>query len=457
MTSLCPEEFNISIIEDGFSARDFMNQRIEELDKAGNRDAFHTADLDNILEKHLRWVENLPRVVPFYAVKCNNSRPILALLANLGACFDCASQSEIQQILSLGVTPDRIIYANPCKQESHIKYACIHGIQMMTFDSEDELDKISRCHDNGKLVLRIGVDDSRSFLRLNSKFGARLQDCCRLLERARELCLEVVGVSFHVGSGCRDPQAFRDAISASRRIFNMGIELGFKMNLLDIGGGYPGSKTFNPKFEEFADVIKFALNDFFPDDTGVQVIAEPGRYYVASACTLAVNVIGKKVLTDKSSNKNADDDDIRAERIIMYYVNDGIYGSFNCILFEYELCFLTCWKKQVLSGHKYPSIIWGQTCDSLDNLVEHCVLPELETGDWLLVDEMGAYTSVVATKFNGFKEADTHFVMTQASCFKVINGVRGIGPLNQSKRAGNVRPSFNKSGARRQQQRQQQH
>ncbi|XP_030626659.1 ornithine decarboxylase-like [Chanos chanos] len=417
MTSFCPKTLNISVIEDGMSALDFMNQRIEKFKKLGNRDAFHTADLGDILEKHLRWVENLPQVIPFYAVKCNNSRPILALLADLGACFDCASQSEIQQILSLGVTPDRIIYANPCKQESHIKYACIHGIQMMTFDSEDELDKISRCHDNGKLVLRIGVDDSRSSLRLNSKFGARLQDCCRLLERARELCLEVVGVSFHVGSGCRDPQAFRDAISASRKIFNMGIELGFKMNLLDIGGGYPGSKTFNPKFEEFADVIKFALNDFFPTDTGVQVIAEPGRYYVASACTLAVNVIGKKVLTDKSSNKNADDD-MRAAGIFMYYVNDGIHGSFNMddvanpkILYPQ--------KKQALSCHKYPSIIWGPTCDSLDNLVEHCVLPELETGDWLLVDDMGAYTSVMGSKFNGFKEGDTHFVMTQASWRKM--------------------------------------
>ncbi|CAL8291556.1 unnamed protein product [Gadus morhua 'NCC'] len=109
-------------------------------------------------QKHLRWARALPRVTPFYAVKCSNSISVVRTLASLGCGFDCASKT----IESLGVAPSRIIYANPCKQASQIKYASAHGVQKMTFDSEVELLKVARCHENAKLVLRIATDDSNS-------------------------------------------------------------------------------------------------------------------------------------------------------------------------------------------------------------------------------------------------------------------------------------------------------
>lgn len=74
-----------------------------------------------------------------------------------------------------------------------------------------------------RLVLRIATDDSKAVCRLSVKFGALLKSCRGLLERAKELGLDVIGVSFHVGSGCTDPQTFSQAISDARCVFDMGV------------------------------------------------------------------------------------------------------------------------------------------------------------------------------------------------------------------------------------------
>ncbi|MCI4382449.1 hypothetical protein PGIGA_G00015070 [Pangasianodon gigas] len=294
----------LTFLEEGFCARDIVEQKINESTSSDDKDAFYVADLGDVLKKHLRWARTLPRVTPFYAVKCNDSRPVVETLATLGAGFDCASKTEIQLVQSLGVEPSRIIYANPCKQVSQIKYASAHGVQMMTFDSEVELMKVARSHDNAKLVLRIATDDSKAVCRLSVKFGATLKSSRLLLERAKELGLDIIGVSFHVGSGCTDPQTYAQAIADARYVFDMGAELGYSMTLLDIGGGFPGSDDSKLKFEEITAVINPALDKYFPADCGVRIIAEPGRFYVASAYTLAVNIIAKKVNMKEQSGSD---------------------------------------------------------------------------------------------------------------------------------------------------------
>uniref|UniRef100_A0A672RAR2 ornithine decarboxylase n=1 Tax=Sinocyclocheilus grahami TaxID=75366 RepID=A0A672RAR2_SINGR len=217
---------------------------------------------------------------------------------------------------------------------------------MMTFDSEVELMKVARCHDNAKLVLRIATDDSKAVCRLSVKFGATLKCSRLLLERAKELGLDVIGVSFHVGSGCTDPETYSQAISDARYVFDMGAELGYNMTLLDIGGGFPGSENTKLKFEEIAAVINPALDKYFPVDCGVRIIAEPGRYYIASAYTLAVSIIAKKVIMKEQSS--SDEEDWANDRTLMYYVNDGVYGSFNCILYDHAHVLPTLHKKNLI-------------------------------------------------------------------------------------------------------------
>jgi ornithine decarboxylase len=165
---------------------------------------------------------------------------------------------------------------------------------MMTFDREIELMKVARAHPKAKLVLRIATDDSKAVCCLSVKFGATLKTSRLLLERAKELNIDVIGASFHVSSGCTDPDTFVQAVSDARCVFDMGTEVGFSMHLLDIGGGFPGSEDTTFIFEEITSVINPALDKYFPSDSGVRIIAEPGRYYVTSAFTLAVNIIAKK-------------------------------------------------------------------------------------------------------------------------------------------------------------------
>uniref|UniRef100_A0A672YKM2 ornithine decarboxylase n=1 Tax=Sphaeramia orbicularis TaxID=375764 RepID=A0A672YKM2_9TELE len=351
---------------------------------------FHVANLDDLHQKHIRWLRTLPRVKPFYAVKCNSTPAVIRMLSTLGTGFDCASKGEIELVLSLGVTPEKIIFAHTTKPQSHIKYASTRGVDMMTFDCEEELLKISACHTRAKLVLRIAVDDSKSAIRLSQKFGTKLSVVKKLLERCKELDLEVIGVSFHVGSGCTDSLAYRQAIEDARHVFDT-VLLGFQMRLLDIGGGFPGNEGFQIQFDEFSKVINEALDEFFPADSGVQVIAEPGRYYVDSAFTLAVNVFAKKVVMDDVT------------RIRGVYNVDGVFGSLNCLIND----------PVVESGEKrYRSIIWGPTCDSLDRVTATYWMPEVQVGDWLLIDNMGAYTVCCSSDFNGFEKAHIYPVLS---------------------------------------------
>merc|ERR1711976_816304 len=131
-------------------------------------------------------------------------------------------------------------------------------------------------------------DDSKCQCPLSMKYGAPPKDCGKLLEAAKQLALNVVGVSFHVGSGCYDATAFSAAVAAARTVFDISKDYGFDFELLDIGGGFPGDKSAKISFQEICASLRPALDLYFPEGSGTRIIAEPGRYFVASAFTLAV-------------------------------------------------------------------------------------------------------------------------------------------------------------------------
>ncbi|KAJ8289510.1 hypothetical protein GJAV_G00002150 [Gymnothorax javanicus] len=421
MSIFSTEDIGFTFLEKGSSVEDFIRQKTEELSERGSLDAFFVVDLGEILRKHLRWVRAMPRVKPFYAVKCNNERPVVKTLALLGTGFDCASQPEVELMKSLDVDPSRIIYANTIKQVSHLKYAADYGIEMMTFDTVAELHKIATYHKNAKLVVRIFADNSDSMIELSNKFGARLEKCPMLLEAAKSLGLSVIGVSFHVGSLCTNPDAYRKAIKDCRKVFDMGAKLGYSMNLVDIGGGFPGYDIPDLfVFQEFANVINKSLEKHFPDPA-VQVIAEPGRYYPASSFTLATNIIGKKV----AMKRHDDDDDEERDRM-MYYVNDGIHMSFRFAMFPKAYVLPGPVKKHTLKEATYPSTIFGQTCDGHDQILEKYRLPNLEIGEWLLFYNMGAYTVTLFTDFNGFRKPDIHYMISEEAWHRIQQIAAGV-------------------------------
>lgn len=328
-------------------------------------------------------------------MKCNPDTEVLRLLAALGTGFDCASKAEIEQVLALGVDPSRIIYAQPCKTKSYVRYAAQHGVKQMTFDNADELYKTKAHFPDAELFLRILTDDSSSLCRLSLKFGASLDYTEELLKLAKDLDLNVVGVSFHVGSGASDPQSFAKAVQDSRIVFDQATDVGFELKTLDVGGGFSGDT-----FEAMAHVLSEALEEYFPPS--VRIIGEPGRYYVSSAFTLACNIIARRDIQDPTSLLTS----------YMLYLNDGVYGNFSSIIFDHQHP-----SPRILSKNKngrndtlIDYSIWGPSCDGIDLISGACTLHGLlDVGDWLYFEDMGAYTKCSATKFNGF--TDSHEVI----------------------------------------------
>ena len=351
------------------------------------------------------------------AVKCNPDAKVLRLLAALGTGFDCASKWEIEQVLGLGLAPERIIYAQPCKTNSYVRFVKSVGVKQMTFDNADELYKIARLFPDAELFLRIMTDDTSSLCRLSMKFGAPLDTTDSLLALARELKLNVVGVSFHVGSGASDPLAYLQAVHDAHRVFQQARTHGYELRVLDVGGGFCGAT-----FEAMAAVLRSALDDYFPAHSGVAIIAEPGRFYVASAFTLACNVIARRTVEDPTL----------ACRSYMVYVNDGLYGNFSSIMFDHQHPVPRVLRSAGQVLYDEPSAgpcglgmadaiadvpganaaddgcgieysIWGPTCDGIDRIAESVRFDHvLDVGDWLYFEDMGAYTKCSATTFNGF-------------------------------------------------------
>ncbi|GAA5964600.1 hypothetical protein JCM21900_002655 [Sporobolomyces salmonicolor] len=401
--------------------------------EAHGENAFFVADLAEVYRQHMRWMKELgERVMPFFAVKSNPDPYVLRLLAALGLGFDCASQPEIAAVLNLpgSPSPSRIIYANPCKAASFIRHAAKNGVDCMTFDNGDELVKIKKHHPASKMVLRILTDDSSSLCRLGLKFGAPLGEVRGLLRQAKQLNVDVVGISFHCGSGCKDPALFGDAIRRARWAFDVGKEEGFDFELLDIGGGFEDAN-----FEEIAAVLREAIAEHFPLDhtgNGVRIIAEPGRFYVCRAFELATNIIAKRAARggtndEESMMEGVDmDDDEDVKPTVMYYINDGVYSSFNSLMFDHQVVFphVLTLAEEFQSSAVTPATavpgavfeecsIWGPTCDSIDCVQSKAILPTnlVKVGDWLRWDNMGAYTICAASQFNGFRRSDVRYTI----------------------------------------------
>lgn len=433
-----------SILND--SVKDVIVARLD----SQQEDAFAVCDLAEVRSQYKRWTQQLPRVEPFYAVKCNSDANIVRELVNLGIGFDCASRAEIDLVLSFGVSPSKIIYANPCKQPSHIRHAAAMGVMLTTVDNADELRKLAQHHPHVGVVFRLLPDDSSAVCRLGNKFGAKVDDMPELLKLAKELNLNVVGTSFHCGSGCRDPNAYADAVHRARKVFDMAESLGLPaLKMLDIGGGFPGAKegvvTGKITFEQIAECVRPALDLYFPEGCGVQIIAEPGRYFCDASTTIMACVIARRPVFHTSNEsaslvENSDSDELTSdsgsdaelsyEDVVvhakkphskvaagepvgyMYYVNDGLYQSFNCIVYDHATVtpYAFRYGDRPMNEKLLDCSVWGPTCDGLDKLCPSILLPELNVGDWVYFPNVGAYTTAAASNFNGFEPPKKYYI-----------------------------------------------
>jgi ornithine decarboxylase len=341
-----------------------------------------------VLERQFqRFRKCLPEVTPYYAVKANPNPRVIKTFIKLGAGFDVASASEMRQVLALGASRDRIIFANTVKSAEDIIAARRRRVRVMTFDNEPELYKIAEHYPGAHVVLRIKVGNEGSVVNLSLKFGADPEDAHLILRKARSLGLIPTGLSFHVGSQSKNVENYLQALEISAHIFDQAKEHDVVLKMMDIGGGFPiqhFDDEIGVNFERMASQIRKQIRQLF--DRKVQFIAEPGRFLVGPAGILVTQVTGRAF----RGNKN------------YYYLNDGIYGDFSGMVFDhckYEF-------KTLRRGQTFLSALAGPTCDSFDTLSLDVEIPELYVNDVVYVKNIGAYSSASAVaNFNGFPPA----------------------------------------------------
>ncbi|SOV15192.1 S-adenosylmethionine decarboxylase/ornithine decarboxylase [Plasmodium sp. gorilla clade G2] len=297
-------------------------------------------NLQKILAQYIRFKKNLPHVTPFYSVKSNNDEVVIKFLYGLNCNFDCASIGEIKKVIRLlpNISRDRIIFANTIKSINSLIYARKENINLCTFDNIDELKKIYKYHPKCSLILRINVDFKNYKSYMSSKYGANEYEWEEMLLYAKEHNLNIVGVSFHVGSNTKNLFDFCLAIKLCRDVFDMSKNMGFNFYIINLGGGYPeeleydnakkhdkihyctlslneikkdienflNEETFMKtkygyySFEKISLAVNMSIDHYFSHmKNKLKVICEPGRYMVAASSTLAVKIIGKRHPTFK--------------------------------------------------------------------------------------------------------------------------------------------------------------
>ena len=359
-------------------------------------------DHEELRRNYATFKKYLPRVQAYYAVKANPDPAIVKTLFDAGASFDVASMPEFHIVHEyIQDLPDKerqawiwdkIIYANPIKADETLRELNPYK-PLVTYDNYEEIRKIRKYAPQAGLALRLKVPNTGAMVELSSKFGAAPGEAVDLILAADKAGLTVEGLSFHVGSQTTNFKNYVAAINLAANIFKEARDRGYtKMNLLDIGGGFPAPYDAGVKpFRELAGIINRELDRLFPKNDPsfpkkFEILAEPGRFLCATAGTAVSKIIGKAMRDGK----------------LCYYINDGVYHTFSGVIFDHCHYHLKSFKR----GPTQICSVFGPTCDALDvvSLAEN--LPEdLELDDLLYSEQIGAYSHASSTYFNGFPPA----------------------------------------------------
>jgi ornithine decarboxylase len=350
-------------------------------------------DHDEIRRSYASFRRHLPRVQAYYAVKANPAPEIVKTLYEAGASFDVASFPEFMLVYeNVKRLPararqdfvwDKVVYANPIKPEETLR-ALDRYRPLVTYDNGAELAKIKRHAPHAGLALRLRVPNTGSMVELSSKFGCDPGEAVALIVEAFRIGLVVEGLSFHVGSQCTNFENFVQALNMAAAVRNEARARGHDINILDIGGGFPVAYDRHVKpLSALARVVNAEIARLFPRDA--EILAEPGRYLVATAATSVARVIGKAVRDGR----------------VCYYIDDSVYHTFSGLIFDHCPYHFKAFKR----GKTEISAVFGQTCDGLDTISRAENLPDLEIGDFVYSENIGAYSNASATWFNGFPPA----------------------------------------------------
>ena len=342
-------------------------------------------DAQRVREQYYALQQALPGVDLYYAVKSLPDPTVIGLLADMGCSFDLASSGEIEIVRSLHVPARRTIHTHPVKRDKDIRDALRFGCTTFVVDNTDELLKLLPYKHRVGVLIRLSFRSQAAIVDLSKKFGCSAREAEEMISLASRLGIHIKGLSFHVGSQCSDTVQQVKAIEVCNTLIRRCWDKGSApLSVLDIGGGFPvsydGAKV---DIDSYCAPIRNALSAL---PANVRVIAEPGRFLSGPALTCISTVIGKAIRGG----------------LRWYYLDEGVYGSFSGQLFDhmrYPLEFFSD------DERRFPSVLAGPTCDSIDLVAEDVQLPELQLGDLVVGHMMGAYTAATATEFNSLPKA----------------------------------------------------
>ena len=347
-------------------------------------------DISEVEDNYHALKRGMPDAHIHYAVKANPHPKILSKLVELGCRFDAASMAEIQMCLDAGAEPDHISFGNTIKRPQDIAWAVTKGITLFSADAEEELEKIAEHAPGSKVFIRLLVSSAEAEWPLSRKFGCSTSYAIPLLDKAKTLGLDPVGLSFHVGSQTKHPHMWYDCLDTVAAVWEHARYIGHDLWLLNIGGGFPAyyGKEITES-EAYARKIKEAIDDRFEGVT--YMMAEPGRGLVGEAGAIAAEVL--------LVSRKTPDDPVR-----WVYLNVGRFSGMaetegEAIKYQF-----------LIPGRELEPtsscIVAGPTCDSADILYQKkkVKLPiGLKSGDKVIIKTTGAYTSTYSTiAFNGF-------------------------------------------------------
>lgn len=355
-------------------------------------------NLDLFRRKYKELKQLFPYAKVHYAVKANPAVPVLKVLAEEGSNFDIASIYELDRVMSLGVSPDRISYGNTIKKPKDIRYAYERGIRLFASDSKHDLDNLAKEAPGSRVFVRILVEGGESAdWPLSRKFGCHPDLAADLILYALKLNLNPCGVSFHVGSQQREIGNWNSALAKVRYIFDFLETNGIKMSLINLGGGFPASyiSRTSPLEMYASEITRFLREDF---SERPEILLEPGRSLAADPGILVSEVI---LIAEKAH----------------LAVDKWLYldaGKFNGLAETMDECIKYPLYCEAPGEDCSDFIIAGPTCDSQDVMYENFRNPlpsGIKAGDRVYWLSAGAYTaSYAAVEFNGFKPIPMYFI-----------------------------------------------
>lgn len=349
-----------------------------------------------ITEKFQEFQKHFPGALIHYAMKANAEPELLRTLFDAGSAFEVASLHELDMLKEIIVPPEKMIYGTSVKPISHIKAFFEYGVDRFAFDSLPELDKIAAAAPDSRVYVRVIVNDTGSVFKFSEKFGTDKENIVPLLQRAKALGLHPYGISFHVGSQASNPMAWAAALKSLRPALNHLKKVGLAIDIIDIGGGYPCTYASTEEDISLAEIARHTLAQYQKLPYQPQLILEPGRGIAATTAILVTSVIGR----------------VERKGSTWLFLDAGVYSAlFETMAYQGSTRYkVTSLRPSYDSGEMLYALA-GPTGDSPDVITHEALLPQdMAVGDKLVIHDVGAYSLVASSRFNGFPKPSVYFI-----------------------------------------------